>query len=407
MTFLKWAVNKININIEYWGKGSFWQSLVQVNATIFSLAVTIAFANLLPKQTLGIYNYILSIYSLLAIFTLSGMDTAIIQSIAKGKEGTVREALKSRIKWGVLGTLISFGMAIFYFYQGDTTFGYSFLIIAAFLPFFDSFAIFYDILIGKKRFDAHAKYAIGVQIITSLTIITALVLTKSLIVILLAYFASYTLSHLFFLRRTIINFPLNTEEDPTMVQYGKSMTIIKALTSTAAYLDKILLFYYLGPVQVAIYSLALAPISKINGFLATIPSLALPRFSSTDKSLIKKTMLGKVLKFSIVVIFIIAIYVLLTPLFFKLLFPQYIDSIFYSRLLALSLLGLPFTLFYTYFLSQKLTNILFPYKIIAHTIQIILLFVFIHFYGLLGAVLARIASQIILMPVIILFFKKS
>ncbi|MDP3901635.1 MAG: oligosaccharide flippase family protein [bacterium] len=406
-SFTSWLSKKYKIDIAYILRGGLWQSAGQIVGIVVGLTTSIAFANLLPKETFGIYSYILSIAGLLSIFTLTGMDAAITQSVARGYEGSVVAALVARMRWGFIGSLASSTIAIYYFSQNQPILGYAILLLAIFIPIMDPLAIFYDVLKGRKQFDIDARYSIIVQVTVAALIISTLFLTSNILIILSAYFLSYTLTHFIILRRMISKYPLNKQESPDMIPYGKSLTLVRAITSVAAYLDKILLFNYISPVEVAIYSLAIAPVRKIEGFLGTIPTLALPKFSAYSKEELKKLLLGKVLKFSIVILIIIAIYVLIAQYFYQILFPKYMESIFYSKLFSLTLIGFPLSLIYTYFQSQTLTKIIFPYKIIIHAIQIILLFIFIHFYGILGAILARIAGQIIGIPIILLFFKKS
>lgn len=406
-TLIRWASKTIHIDTDYLVRGSFWQSLGLLTGTLAGIATSIAFANILPKETYGTYSYVLSLFGLLSITALSGMDTAIVQSVARGFEGSVITSMWSRIRWGFIGMVISVGIGIYEWINGNIGLSYALFLAAGFVPFLDSFAIFYDVLKGRKRFDTDAKFSIIVQTINAGATILALFITKNILSILAIYFLSYTLCHIFLLRRLMKNYPLNRNEDPKMIGYGKFMTIIRGITSISAYIDKIILFHFVGAAEVAVYSLAIAPITKISGLLGTIPSLALPRFSERGKDLVKKELMGKVMKFSLVVGGIILLYALFSKFIFLLLFPKYLESVFYSRLYSLALVGFPLSLVYTYFQAHMLAKIILPYKIIIHTIQILLLFVCIYFYGILGAVIARITGQVIGIPLILFFFKKS
>ncbi len=122
----------------YLAKGGFWLTLGQGVSSVSSFLLAIAFANLLPKETYGTYKYIMSIVSLLAIPTLAGMNTAIIQAVARGYEGSVMPAFKTKVKWGLLGGLASLILTGYYYFQGNNTLAISFLITAVFVPFMDS-----------------------------------------------------------------------------------------------------------------------------------------------------------------------------------------------------------------------------------------------------------------------------
>lgn len=396
-----------NIDADYFVRGSFWQTLSQITGTLIGIGTSVAFANLLPKETYGTYTYVISLFSLLSIFALNGMDAAIIQSVARGLEGSVLHGMFARMRWGFLGSLVGMAIGTYYWTTGNAPLAYAVFFGSLFVPLLDSFAVFYDVLRGRKQFDADAKFSIIAQVVTAGAIVATLYVSKSLLTILAAYFFSYTLCHAFLLWYMLRRYPLNSAESPDMLGYGKFMTFIRGITSAAAYLDKIILFNFVSPTDVAIYSIAIAPVKKIEGLLGTIPTLALPRFAEYPKEAVKKELLKKVAKFSLVVGIVIIAYVLSIKFLFLLLFPKYLESVWYSQLYALTLIGFPLSLVYTYFQSQALTNIILPYKITIHALQIALLAVCIYFYGLIGAIIARILGQIVGIPLIFFFFRKS
>ena len=85
----------------YLAKGGFWITAGQAisSGSIFLLAIT--FANLIPQETYGTYKYVLSITGILSILTLRGMDTTVLQAIARNFEGVLLPVLKTKIKWQI------------------------------------------------------------------------------------------------------------------------------------------------------------------------------------------------------------------------------------------------------------------------------------------------------------------
>ena len=125
----------------YLAKGGSWLTFGQIISTIAAFLSALAFANLLPRETYGTYKYILSIVSILTASTLSGINKALFRSIARGREGPFVPALKTKIKWGLLGGLASIVLAGYYYINGNITLTISFLIAAIFLPFMDSLTL--------------------------------------------------------------------------------------------------------------------------------------------------------------------------------------------------------------------------------------------------------------------------
>jgi len=57
------------------------------------LVITYFLVRALSQESFGEYNFLLSLIGLLSIFTLPGLNEAIMQSVARGKVGTYRAAL--------------------------------------------------------------------------------------------------------------------------------------------------------------------------------------------------------------------------------------------------------------------------------------------------------------------------
>ena len=104
----------------YLAKGGSWLSLKTVLTAAMALGLSVAFANLVPQHVFGEYKYVFSIFGLLAIPTLLGMSIAVTKSVAQGYEGTPAAALRVKMKWGVIGSVASVAIALYYYIQGNT-----------------------------------------------------------------------------------------------------------------------------------------------------------------------------------------------------------------------------------------------------------------------------------------------
>ncbi len=403
---LRYSQKYTKTDMVYLAKGGSWLTLGQIVSSVASFLSAIAFANLLPRETYGTYKYILSIVSILAIPTLSGMSTAIARAVAQGYEGSVVPALKTKIKWGLLGGLASIALAGYYYFQGNATLTISFLIAAIFLPFMDSLNVYGPFLQGKKRFDVSTKFGIIIQVIAITIMIAMLFLTSNIFLILFTYFISHTLLRFIFLKITLKKFKLNKKQAPDTTSYGKHLSLMGAMGTVANHIDKILLWHFLGAVPLALYYFAITPVNHFQKALKSIYALAFPKFANQDKEVIKKTLLPKILKFSVVLIIPVVGYIFLAPYIYKLVFPQYLGSIKYSQYFVLIIL-----LFPKRFLGQPLTahaktKSLYILQITTITLKITLLAILVPLYGILGAILALIATSFLHLPLEFYFFKK-
>ena len=87
---------------------------------------------------------------------------------------------------------------------------------------------------------------------------------------------------------------------------------------------------------------------------------------------------------------IAVVYILFAPLFFSLLFPQYMESIPYSQFYALILIAAAGNLSTSALLSQRLKAELYIFNTALPLLQLILQAVLILLYGLWGILFARV-----------------
>ncbi len=387
----------LKTDMVYLAKGGLWLTLGQVISSIATFLLAIAFANLLPKETYGTYKYILSVAGILTIATLRGMDMATNQAAARSHEGTLIPIIKTKIYWGLLGAISSSGISLYYFINENITLAISFLVIAAFLPFMDSFNLYNSFLRGKKLFRASVIYGIIIHILATITLIITLFATNNLFIIIFAYFFSWTLLRAIFFFLTLKKFPPNQSIDPNTIPYGKHLSFINATAALVGSLDFILVFHYLGAVALAVYSFALAPVLQFRGLFDKLPILAIPKLANRPSSEISLMLRKRFVMLFIAGMVLSLIYIAIAPLVFKILFPKYLESVLFSQIfsmsiaitLAQSILGAATTSKVT--LIPKKLLYLWNIPGIVLTLSIIVL---IKPFGIMGVVISRLLSLI-------------
>ncbi|MFH1255390.1 MAG: oligosaccharide flippase family protein [bacterium] len=385
---LRWSEKYAKTDMVYLARGGIWMSLGQIISSAAAFLLSLAFANLLPKETYGFYKYIMSLASLLAISTLPGMATAVSRAAAIGQEGALIPAVKTKIKWGLLGSLSSLILALYYFLQANNALTISFLIVSIFLPLMDSFGLYSPYLSGKKMFGLNAKLGAAGQVLTIALMIIVIWLSKNLYLLILAYFASNTFFNFLTLKYILNKRKPNANIDAKTISYGKKLSFMNVLTSISGSLDKIMLWHYLGAASVAVYSLAQAPINQASSFFKTILSLAFPKMAAADDEDIKKTLPGKMAKFFVLMLACVIIYIIAAPFLFKILFPKYVEAVNYSRIFSLTLLFFPQKLIGTALEAKAQTKSLYFISISNSIVRIILLAVLLPLYGIYGAIWA-------------------
>lgn len=392
---LRWSEKYTKTDMVYLVKGEFWLVSGQIISSATTFLLAIAFANLLPKETYGIYKYVLSIFGILAISNLRGLEAPLSQAIAKNYDGDFLNILKTKIKYGTLGALASLGVAFYYYLNSDNTLAISFLSIAVFLPFFEPFGLYHIYLLAKKKFRQSTIYLSLTQIIATIAMITTLFIVQNIFVIILVYFISWTTLRLTFLTKTLRILPPNKLKEPRTLSYGKHSTLINTMSSVIGSLDSILLFHYMGAIDLAIYTFAISPVIQFSSLFNKLPTLALPKLAKRSITEINQIFWSRFIFLSIIGILMAGIYILIAPLAFKIFFPQYLESTLYSQIFSLTII---FTLGQSFIgpaLNSRLTMI--PKKLlylwnVPGIVFIISAFVLIHSFGIIGIIVSRLVS---------------
>lgn len=377
----------------YMAENGFWLGIKTILAALLALGVSVAFANLLPVHVYGEYKYVLSILSILSLTTLPGLGTSVVRSIAKGFDGTPDAVLTTKIRWGFLGSLGSAAVALYYFYAGNTGLSGAFLIAAVFLPFVDTLSMFATILSGKKLFRVSILYEIGVQLVAASAIVLTLWYTDVLVMVLLAYFGSYTVARyiaLYIARRRYLK---NTNVDHGALPYGLHLSAMEVLATIAESVNSLLLWFFIGPTQLATYAFAKAIPTQILGGLKKIALIALPKFASRDLPDIKETLVRRLLWLWLILFLVFVGYVLSAPFLFSVLLPKYTDAIVYSQLAALSFLFFPKKIIGTVLNAHAKTRALYTSSILTPTVQLCTAIALIPSFGIVGAIVSELVAQ--------------
>jgi O-antigen/teichoic acid export membrane protein len=335
---LRFIERYTKLDIIYLSKSSSWLVSGQLFSTLASFLLAIVFADVLPKDTYGSYQYVISIASIFSIFALPGMTTALTRAASQGFDGSLIIATKARIRGGALGALIALIVAGYYLFAGNTTLAIGCLIIAVFLPIFDAFSNFNSYLQGKKEFRRSVTYMSAIQIVASIALAIAALLKPDFFILIFVYFAGYTILRFVFFLYVMKQIRPHQPEDPSMLSYGKHLTAMGIIGAISGNLDKILLFHYLGGTEVALYSVAIAPAGQVKSLLGLGGSLLFPQLARYSEEEIRRTMWRKFLFFGIATVASITAYIIFIPIFIRIFFPKYESIVFISQIFSLSLL---------------------------------------------------------------------
>lgn len=377
----------------YLAKGGGWLVVGQILSLTLLFGLSVVFANLLPKETYGNYKYVMSIAGILGALSLSGMNTAIAKAVAQGLNNSLRRSFIIQLKWGLLQFFVMLPVSYYYFTQGNNALALSALIIGSLVPIMNSANTYAGVLTGRKDFKTMTVFGVASSITTTLLLFLTMLASKNFVLLILIYFLGNSATNLFFYYKTIKKFQLPDSSDANTISFGKHLSLINLLPTVAFYIDGILIFHFLGATNLAIYNFAIAMPEQIKGFLKNIMSLTLPKFSEKSIKDIKSTLWRKKLYFTLGISGIIIIYLITAPYIFKIFFSEYLESIFYSQIFALSLLAMSSMTSRSVLISQTAKEQLYYLNIILGITQIVITFFLIYFYGIWGAVFSKILMR--------------
>lgn len=376
----------------YLTSGGFWLFFGQGVSVIAALTLAVAFANLIEPEKYGNYKYVLTLAGVIGVFTLTGLTTAVTRATARGHEGTLPYAFRLSLTWSIVMVLIALLGAGYYYINENIFLASSLLIIGATSPIITAASLYRPFLMGRKNFKKASLFGILQSVVPTLSVLLGVLLSLPLIALVLIYFISTTII-LSFLYQYTVKLVKNEEVDSITNFLGKHLSIMGIISTVGNRLDSILIFQLLGGTELAIYTLATTVPDTIRGSLKNIDTLAMPKFSVKEREDVKRAVWSKTpLIFSITLSIAIA-YAFAAPYIFEILFPKYLASIPFTQVYAL-IIPLSFALASAYFDSQAAVKERYILNISNTIFKIAAVVAGIYFFGIMGAIIARVATRI-------------
>jgi len=403
---LRWSERFTRTDMVYLASGSFWMSVKRVVYAITSFIVAIMFANLFPQEAYGEYKFVLSAAALVAIFSMRGINTSYLRAVSRGYEGGLREATLLRLRWGLVASAAAGMGALYYWIQGNSGLALNFVVVGVFTPPLNALTLFIPLLNGRKQFRLSALYETVVQTVASVAIMVSVALSDQVIIVLLSYFVSYTVVRALASWWVCVRQTPNKKQESDTLSYGVHLSAMSAVGDVASKIDSVLLWYFLGPVAVAVYSFALVPTQHLRSFVQSTGLLALIKLSSKEKHEIKKTLPRKSFILFLAIVPIVVLYIVLAPWLFQLVFPQYLDAVIYTQVLSLNLLFFPKVLFDSALTAHAQKKPLYLMNITGPSVNIALMLILLPLFQIWGVVAASLITQVYKTAMFIYLFKR-
>lgn len=364
-----------------------------------ALAIYIAFARFSSKETFGQYQFIISVFSIIYIFSIPGFNTSLLRSVALGFDGDYREVVKKSFLWSLLAVPIFFILGAYYYVFESHALGFSLLLASVFFPFFYAPNTWEWFLQGKHKFDVLAKFSSIQSLFNMVATILVIILSKdNLVLIVLFYFVSYTFFNGLYYFKSL-KFIENSKKDKEVLQYGWFLNNVSILSVIANNIDKVLVGILLGPANLAIYGVISLIATKIKDVVKSFMSMLFPKMSAFGGNFSDFTKIHK--KKLMPAFFVLSVcsvvYFLAIPMLNRLMFTdEYSRFSYLSQIFAVTVfLSVPLGFLGYYVNAKKNRFAIIITNPVFYIIRILLNLYLIVEFGLFGAAVAFNLSMII------------
>ncbi|MBU6321408.1 MAG: oligosaccharide flippase family protein [Patescibacteria group bacterium] len=377
----------------YLANAGFWTNLNVGTTSLLAFALSIAFANLVPRDAYGLYQYLLSLAAIVTALTLTGMNTAVAQSVARGYEGDLAAALRVQLRWNSVPSALGLLGALYYFAAGNAPVAAGLALIAVLAPLTSAFNTYSAFLAGKRDFRRAFLYAFALNLVYYPAMLATMLAAPYAVALVGVNLATNAAAAWWLYRRTSRVYAPSSEVDPETVRYGAHLSVMSAFGTIITQLDSVLVFHFLGAAPLAVYTFATMIPERLAGLLGFIGGAAFPKYANRSIGELKGSILAQTGRAAAAGAALAAAYALAAPLLFRIAFPRYLDAVGYTQVYALVVVLMTANLASVALQAKRrrtelyITSFLNPVLLLALQIPLLLA------YGIMGMIVARLISD--------------
>lgn len=380
-----------------------WANFSQLILTINQLLISIIVIRSVGKEMYGDYLFVFAIIGILMILSVSGVRTTIVRAVAQGNEHVFVDGTKFSFLKSLLGIpiLLSLGF-YFFFYTSRIDFGITLMVVSFLFPFFISLKTWMFYLKGRGKFKALSLY--NLLLATTQILITGLIiiLTKSLIFTVLSYVVIESIYNVIFTLIMIKKIDYKKIEDNWKKQ-SYTLSLMDFSSYVFGKADIAIMSIFMPAGSIAIYGIVM---KSIEAFFLAIKST----IYGILPSLYKKNNIQIEYFYKYVVASFVIPIGLLFPIKYAVLFfygSEMLSAVFYIQIY---LFVIPIYLLSTisnhFLVKQRENKPIIITKILAIIVVLILYFILIPLYGIMGGVISSIIYFVIQAILNVFFLNK-
>lgn len=388
----------LHLDVRFYGRSFTLMSLGHASAVARGVATTFLMARWLPRTTMGEFRYVLALFGVAGIFSMTGLNASVIRGVAKGDFAVARAAMKRIAVIAPLGSIFLALAALERYSKGETSVALGLAVSAAVFPFYSLCGMYGAILTGKEQIRRLVTLAVANNLLFAACFFIVILNTKLLIPVLIAYFGFDVLFRGILTLREMRVLP-KTGSVGEHLRLGSHLSAIGVFQTIAAQLDQILIQRFFGYGSLANYSVAMLIPEQIKDFVNSMGGVILRRFSRHGQSeaIVRQTRrhFWTVFWLSAAAI---AAYAIAAPIFLPWLFPQYANQVLPSLVYSLGLLAMPSIVGLNFFQAHNQIRTLWRFYVVNTVLQIGTNVLLIPAFGGWGAILSKTVTRLASIP---------
>ncbi len=380
----------LGINYMYFIKNTIFMSFPILIGSLMKLIQNIAFARLADKDTYGQFIFIISVISILSIISLPGIKVPTVKAVSLKKTSAYKTLNFVKTKYSLIGSLICFAVAVYYFIGNNRPFSYSLLLTAVLFVPYCGLNLWTSFYTGRKQFKKLAFLLSVIYILSTLAILLALKMGYSLPVLVTVSIIFYALFNVVLTFKTGLPGNAAPEEVSGDVKLAKHLTFLESFGTLFSNIDKILLAFFANYSVLAVYQIASSFHNQFKSLLQMETGLLLPKLSEVKKDAAFMKIRKRFALITVVsVILGITGYFITKPVMIILFSDKYDSSVPYAEILMLFLgIGFPSRVIKTLFEAHSCIKELYILNLVIPAVSVVLMVPLIYLWGISGAVFA-------------------
>ena len=388
---------RFGFDSHYFIKNTIWLLMGQALMSVAAFLATVVLANKMSKHDLGDFRLIVSIYTTLVFFTMSGLTGAFMRSIVNGFEGALEEAIAIKKRYGLLTFFIGCCVALYFFYKGNATFALLVLVASAAIPYIESYSMYSPYLQAKHEFRLSSLNQGLIKLISSIAVIVVAYFMPQTLYLVIAFYGSQAVVNFIQYKVLTKKFPpKNNNRDEAMLPYAKHLTLSGFAALIFGQADKFILYHFFGPAALASYWIASTVPQEVGRVVSTVVQVGYPKFVKVDHVNAKEYLPKRFLQSIGVLVLISLLYACIAYPFFHFFFPLYVGEVSKSIVLMFAFAIIPHYFVWGYFAAKGRHKIIYLSNTLDPVLQVLLYLVCIPLFGIWGLVYAMLIKTVLM-----------